>query len=479
MIYNRVAMLLLLLCIGMQVKADKKIYLLADLHVMAPSLLDSSDNTAWQKDLANQRKMQDLSVPVFDQLIERIIADRPDLLFICGDLTKDGEVDSHEYVINKLTKVKDAGIRVYVIPGNHDYGLMEEAKIYANNSFTKAEGYSKEMFRRAYHDFGYDENSEIHDTSLSYCTELYPGLTLIGFDTGNVAHVTKSAINWTWQKALEAKEKGNQVIAMAHHSLIPHFYGQESFMMYSVIDPSERVRDSLMSAGVKVVLTGHYHISDIARYTNDNGQEIYDICTGSPISYPCDFRTLTFDDNFRQLKIATERVTSLEGYDDFQGYAKTRLEEAFTKWAIDWFSSRDVDEIVVEALSESITRSFIIHAEGNEPDNPASAEEKALYDDLLFLSLLFDESMREKISEICHSIRSMLGDYPSDDDQDNVVDDRELTINLSDDPTGIHSIQSQDDTDGRWFTLQGLRLKEKPSRPGLYISNGKIIINKP
>ena len=87
----RIAMLVLLLYCATLVKADKEIWLLADIHVMAPTLLDSPDNKAWKKDLADQRKMQDLSAPIFDLIVERIIARKPDALLIAGDLTKDGE----------------------------------------------------------------------------------------------------------------------------------------------------------------------------------------------------------------------------------------------------------------------------------------------------------------------------------------------------------------------------------------------------
>ena len=47
--------LLLFLCLTIQIKADKTIYLLTDTHVMSPSLLDSSDNTAWQEYLEGPR----------------------------------------------------------------------------------------------------------------------------------------------------------------------------------------------------------------------------------------------------------------------------------------------------------------------------------------------------------------------------------------------------------------------------------------
>ena len=470
----RIAALLMLL-MAVQAQADKTIYLLADIHVMSPSLLDSNDNIAWQKDLADQRKMQDLSAVVFNQIIEQTITDHPDALLICGDLTKDGEKASHDYVIERLRKVKEAGIPVYVIPGNHDHGEKEECRKYADNTYTPAEGgYTEAQFRTAYQEFGYGEGSELYEGSLCYATELFPGLTLIGIDTDVIAHVRSKAIKWVSQKAKEAHEQGNQVICMAHNSLIPHFYGQESFMPLSVIDNHEILRDSLMNAGVKVVFTGHYHISDNTRYTDSEGREIYDICTGSPISYPCDYRKLVFDDQFQQLKISTKSITSLEGYDDFPAYAKGRLQDAFQRWADNWFEEHHISELVSEAMAPSIAQAFIIHAEGNEPSNPATAETVQIFDDILaFVPLIMGDA--SKITEVCLSIKSMLGDYPSEEESDHVVDDRQLTITLYGDPSAIrsHRMTPGDDV---WYTLQGQRLSTKPVKSGAYIHNGKIMI---
>lgn len=476
-LFLRIAVLLLL-CIALQAKADKTIYLLADIHVMAPSLLDSSDNIAWQKDLAEQRKMQELSAPVFDLLVERIITDHPDVLLICGDLTKDGEKASHQYVIEKLTKIENAGIPVYIIPGNHDHGEMEEARKYANNTYTPAEGgLTEAQFRTAYKDFGYGENCEIYEGSLCYAVELFPGLTLIGIDTGTNTHVRSKAITWAYQKALEAKDKGNQIIAMAHHSLIPHFYGQETFMPYSMIDNHEIVRDSLLHAGVKVVFTGHYHISDNTRYIDSEGNEIYDICTGSPISYPCDFRKLVFNDEFKQLKILTESIKTFDGYDDFPAYAKSRLTDAFYKWAYNWFQEHNVNELVSEGLSQSVGDAFIIHAEGNEPENPGTEEILLLFEEILAMASFIEGGSESKITEVCLTIKSMLSDYPSEDEKDNVVNDRELIISMTGEPVGIRSIPMSA-ADDYWYTLQGQRLNGKPVKPGVYIHNGKKIISR-
>ena len=470
--FLRLMGLLLFLCLSIPIKADKTIYLLADIHVMSPSLLDSSDNIAWQEDLATQRKMQDLSAPIFNQIIEQIITDHPDALLICGDLTKDGEPESHEYVVERLRKVEAAGIPVFVIPGNHDHDLLKEARKYANNTYTTIDSYTYAQFREAYKEFGFGDGCEVHDASLSYAAELFPGLTLIGIDTGNNTHVKKDVINWCSQKAKEARDKGNQVIAMAHHALIPHFYGQESFMVLSVIDNHEILRDSLMNAGVKVVFTGHYHVSDNTRYIDSTGREIYDICTGSPIAYPCDYRKLVFDDQFKQLKILTESITSLDGYDPFPDYAKGRLKDAFLRWATNWFKEHNVNEQVAEALSESIAEAFIIHAEGNEPANPATEEIVLLYDDILSMAPIF-EGESGKITEVCLSIKSMLGDYPSEDEKENVVDDRQLTITMWGEPSAIRDRQAPVISDDAWYTLQGQCLNGQPAKPGIYIRNGQ------
>lgn len=475
----RIATLVLVFYCATLAKADKEIWLLADIHVMAPSLLDSPENQAWKKDLADQRKMQDLSAPMFDLLVDHIITGKPDALLIAGDLTKDGENASHEYIVKRLTNIKNAGIPVYIIPGNHDVGPMEECRQYTNNTYQTAEGaYTEEQFRQAYKHFGYDINSDLHDGSLSYATDIFPGLTLIGVATEKTAHLRKSTLKFASEKAQEARSKGNQTIVMTHHSLIPHIYGQETFMVYSVNSRCEALRDSLMNAGVKVVLTGHYHISDNTRYTDSEGREIYDICTGSPISYPCDFRKLVFDDEFQKLKITTESISEFEDYDDFPTYAKDRLEEAFLTWAQNWMSQQTTNELVTEAISNSFANSFIIHAEGNEPDNPQTAEALQLYDDLLFFLPRIEGGDTKKIEEICLSMLSMLGDYPNEDERENIVNDRELIIMLSDDPSSIRDIQqiSGPTIDAPWFTLQGQRIDRRPTKSGIYIRKGRKVI---
>ena len=97
--------------------AQTKIAVITDTHVMAPDLL-VNDGTAWQNKLASDRKLLDYSQRIFDYLVDKFKSgeDKPDLLLLTGDLTKDGELLSHQYVAGRLKELKAAGVKVYGFP---------------------------------------------------------------------------------------------------------------------------------------------------------------------------------------------------------------------------------------------------------------------------------------------------------------------------------------------------------------------------
>ena len=45
-------------------------------------------------------------------------------------------------------------------------------------------------------------------------------------------------------------------------------------------------------------------------------------------------------------------------------------------------------------------------------------------------------------------------------------------------PTGIDNVESNYHEDGYWYSVQGIRLQDKPTRPGVYIHNGKKVTIK-
>lgn len=285
---------------------DKRIVVISDTHVMAPELL-VSEGEAWTNYISGHPKMLDYSQPLFDEMVTKIKDEiKPDLVLITGDLTKDGEQLSHSYVINKLDELREAGIQTLVIPGNHDRGANAGAVSFDGENTTAVAVADDDWFATQYANYGYGTSSERESTSLTYACEPIEGLVVIGIDSGTEGSLSSATLEWIVGKALAAKESGNKVIAMMHHPLIPHFTGVENFVEWAVLKNYETVRNTLADAGIKVVFTGHFHTSDIAMDKNaDLSREIYDVTTGSLISYPCDYREVTLSNDLSELSITT------------------------------------------------------------------------------------------------------------------------------------------------------------------------------
>ena len=288
---------------------NQKMVVLSDPHVMAPELL-VSEGTAWTTYLNGQRKLVDYSQRLFDDMIVRIKRDlRPGLVLISGDLTKDGEQVSHEYVTSKLDELRTIGIKTLVIPGNHDRGSNSDAVYYNGESTTAATVATNEWFATQYANYGYGAGSEREGTTLTYACEPITGLVVIGIDSGTDGNVSETTLDWVVEKATAARASGKKVIAMMHHPLMPHFAGVDNFVSTAVVGNYKTVRNTLADAGIRVVFTGHFHTSDIAKDWNaDMTREIYDVNTGSLISYPCDYREVTMSADFTDMAITTGRI---------------------------------------------------------------------------------------------------------------------------------------------------------------------------
>ena len=120
-VIRRVLLALALFLTLAPVSAKVRIMLISDPHVLAPELIinkgEALDNTN-----RLDRKLNEYSSAIFDEVIATALKEKPDLFLISGDLTKDGELLSHQYVVQKLYELKEAGIRALVVPGNHDMG---------------------------------------------------------------------------------------------------------------------------------------------------------------------------------------------------------------------------------------------------------------------------------------------------------------------------------------------------------------------
>ena len=97
----------------------KSIIVMSDIHVMDPELLENR-GTAYNNYLGQDPKLLEYSAEVLEYLVAKTVQRDPDLVIIPGDLTKDGELVSHQLVVRILSRLRSAGIPVVVVPGNHD-----------------------------------------------------------------------------------------------------------------------------------------------------------------------------------------------------------------------------------------------------------------------------------------------------------------------------------------------------------------------
>ena len=290
-----------------------KIGVMSDTHYFSESLYGAGEDftTAMNSD----RKMLKESGAIIDSTLREMVKDKPDVVMISGDLTKDGEETNHRELAEKLEEAqkKLPDTKFYVINGNHDIN-NPNGKDFSSGSAQDADTTTVEEFREIYKDFGYGKDTEqykpdgIDAGSLSYVAHPADGYTLIAVDsckysadqtasgqdiqeTGGV--IGEDLLNWISKEAQEAKENGDVVMVLEHHGVVPHFSEEPVVMKDYLVDNYEVVQQTYADTGVSYVFTGHMHANDIAEYTSEKGNKLYDIETGSLVTYPSLFRSVT------------------------------------------------------------------------------------------------------------------------------------------------------------------------------------------
>lgn len=289
-------LLLTLLFTCSKALAQARFAVMSDMHVLAKTLFDADDA------FDSSTRLVEYSQYLFDQAVTQLLTDRPAYVFIPGDLTNDGELASHLYVAQRLKELTDAGIQVFVIPGNHDIG-NPKAYDYVCNQPTAS--ITAEQFRTLYAPFGYNQAGQ-EVNGLSYAVRLNDQLTLLCLDSRkpdtttqhySEGGLTSSLLDWAEKQALAASAEGRQVIVMMHHPFVEHFDGHQELAPTYLANQTAygypslaSAQNTLASAGVRYTLTGHYHLQSISRVETPSGAYITEIQTGSLSSYPCAYR---------------------------------------------------------------------------------------------------------------------------------------------------------------------------------------------
>lgn len=312
-----------------------KMVVFSDLHYYSAKLGTTSSD--FEEYLAEDRKLLVESDAILQETVALIKAGDAGIVLVPGDLTKDGELFNHLRVRGYLKELQDSGRKVYVIDGNHDINNPDALR-YKGARTTSAKAITPEQFKVLYSEFGYRQAVAADPNSLSYVVELNPKLRLVVLDSAlydtNLADgkpkiagaLSPETLQWAVEQIQLARAKGKQVIGMMHHGLTEHFRGQKLFFGEYVIQDAETLAAALANAGMTAVFTGHFHAQDITAKQVDSGKVIYDIETGSLVTYPNPFRVIEVKDG--QLSIQTGRIEKIAfdtGDLSFQDYSKKFL----------------------------------------------------------------------------------------------------------------------------------------------------------
>ena len=300
-----------------QLEQTLKIAVLSDTHYLSPDMI--ADTADFEEHLNSDRKMFAQSDAFLTALLDTVKQDDPDVLLISGDLTKDGEKEGHEELAEKLEQLEqETGVQVYITPGNHDLNNSNAMNFNtANGEAVPAGRTSQEDYKQIYADLVYNDESVIatftpaegkQGGGLSYVARPKDGFTIISIDSarysadntesGTDEHETSGNVSpemeaWIVEQTQAAKQRGDTVIGLQHHGMVPHFSMEPDLLPMYLVNDYERLANVYADAGMSYIFTGHMHANDIATVTTEAGNTLYDIETGSVVTYPSPARSVT------------------------------------------------------------------------------------------------------------------------------------------------------------------------------------------
>ena len=261
------------------------IMIASDTHLLADSL--EGDEVYVKSILTNDGRVQEYDTQLLKALVDKANKLSPAALCITGDLTFNGEKESHRAVAEILSQVNE-GTKVLVIPGNHDcYNL--KAYTYKDDDPKHIKSITYDDFKEIYASCGYEDAYSYDTESLSYIWELSDKQWLIMLDTTlssyndlNGANIVGGLVKdqtmlWLEENLKYASENGIEVITFSHHNLITH---NVLFEKGYTLSNADKVLELFKLYGVKLNFSGHLHIQNIQQQDG-----IYDIASGSILDY--------------------------------------------------------------------------------------------------------------------------------------------------------------------------------------------------
>lgn len=283
-------------------KKETTVFIATDIHLFSDNLV-GKDNQRYLKDkFATDGRIQECDYQLVEALVDRVNEEKPEFLILTGDLTFNGERDSHLELARLLRGILDT--KVLLIPGNHDVYSLGAVSV-LNDEITPTESITEEDFRNIYADFGYGDGLYYDEGTLSYIYPLAEDKWALMLDTSLSRYneeydaslvgggIEDGTLLWLEEKLSYAKEKGISVISFTHHNLLIH---NELFADNYTLRNAEQLLDLYAKYDVSLNFSGHLHIQSI-KQTEHEGKLIHDVCGGSLLDYGNRYGRLDIYDN--------------------------------------------------------------------------------------------------------------------------------------------------------------------------------------
>ncbi len=230
-----------------------------DLHYLSPALLGDGGFFSTPHSYFDGKPVHH-SAAITDAFLHQVTQQRPQALILAGDLTLNGARESHRELAEKLQAVKDAGVDVLVIPGNHD--VDRAAVDYSGAEPQEAPHLTSPEFVALYEPLLPDDLISRDETSFS-C--IYPAgeklwILMLDTNTNGQGFVKDSTLTWLETQLKAARRQGVKVVSVTHQNLYAH---SELLSFGYVLYNADKLLELYDKYHVQCNLSGHIHIQSI------------------------------------------------------------------------------------------------------------------------------------------------------------------------------------------------------------------------
>ncbi len=324
-----------LLCIGIYANDQKPVHKASEITPTRIAVSADLHLDLEHKDQDGVNPLTSYNEEIIEALLDDAVYEKADVLLVVGDITNAGHRAQHEALISKLSKAKEAGLPIYVLPGNHDIGDIEPAD-----------------FATLYGDYGYNDAYSKDAHSLSYVVAL-GNLHIVMLDTDGYSglkddgYVSEATLKWLDKVLKQIRKSGDEVIVCGHYPALMDAYN---------LAGREELSALLERYEVPLYICGHSHY----RYVN-TAQKCVELVVEQAISYPCSYayiyhnkaKEYVYEPHFINVERYAEKSGSSDvNLLDFDNYQETLFRKNCYSIIQEMNAKKHLDEEIVNKAFE-------------------------------------------------------------------------------------------------------------------------------